>query len=154
MRRVVPFAVLTLAIASFFVGGLVATQLAAPAAAKETLTVIEHATTDTILDLGDDGDSIGDTLAFSNELYDADNANVVGSDQGSCVRTKPGEAWECTFTNILPNGSIVVQGPYYDAKDSVLAITGGTGDYSGAEGQMQLKSREGGEEIEFTFEID
>lgn len=128
--------------------------LAQPSLAKETLTVIEHADSDTVIDLGEKGDSIGDTLAFSNDLYDADNANVVGTSQGSCTRTAPGKAWECTWTNVLADGSIVVQGPFYDAEDSTLAITGGSGKYSGVSGQMQLKAREGGTEYEFTFEVN
>ncbi len=155
MRRFATFLALSSAVA-LVLAGLVATSWfdTAPALAKETITVIEHATTDTVIDHGKEGDSIGDGLAFSNELYDADNAEVVGHSQGSCVRTEPGKAWECTWTNILPNGSIVVQGPFLDAGDSTLAITGGTGEYSGATGQMQLKARDGGAEYEFTFEVN
>lgn len=126
----------------------------APVLAKETFTVIEHADSDTVIDHGDKGDSIGDTLAFSNDLYDAENANVVGTSQGACTRTAPGKSWECTWTNILEDGSIVVQGPFYDAEDSTLAITGGSGKYSGASGEMHLKAREGGTEYEFTFDVN
>ena len=155
MRVVVPHRWLVVAIALTLAGTFSAAQfLETPALAKETFTVIEHATTDTVVDLGDEGDSIGDTLAFGNELYDADNAEMVGMSQGSCVRTAPGKAWECTWTNVLEDGSIVVQGPFYDTEDSTLAITGGTGKYAGASGQMQLKAREGGTEFEFTFELN
>ncbi len=94
--------------------------------------MIEHATADTVTDLGEKGDSIGNTLAFSNEHYDAENANVVGTSQGACTRTAPGKSWECIWTNILEDGSIVVQGPFFDAEDSTLAITGGSGKYSAA----------------------
>lgn len=124
------------------------------AQAKETFTVIEHATTDTVADLGDEGDSIGDTLAFGNELFDADNATSVGHSHGSCVRTEVGVAWECTWTNTLADGSIVVQGPFLDAGDSTLAITGGTGKYNGATGEMMLHARDGGTEFEFTFNVN
>jgi hypothetical protein len=48
----------------------------------------------------------------------------------------------------------VVEGPFYDTEDSTLAIIGGTGDYAGASGQMQLKAREGGTEYEFTYELN
>lgn len=126
---------------------------AAPVMAEETFTVVEHPDSDTVIDLADEGDTIGDSLAFSNEIYDADDANVVGTSQGSCVRTAPGAAWECTWTNTLDNGSIVVQGPFYDAKDSVLAITGGTGDYAGASGEMELKARDDGK-FDFVFTIE
>jgi allene oxide cyclase len=117
------------------------------------LVVIERATTDTVVDLGPEGDSLGDTLAFANELFDATDREVVGRSQGSCVRVDVGAAWECTWTNLLPAGSIVVQGPFYDAADSVLAITGGTGAYAGASGQMRLRALEGGASYEFAFEV-
>lgn len=124
------------------------------AQAKETFMVIEHATSDTAVDLGDKGDSIGDTLTFANDLYDDQDANVVGSSSGTCWRTKPGKTWECTWTNTLEDGSIVVQGPFYDDGDSTLAITGGTGSYNGATGEMTLHAREGGAEYEFTFTLN
>ena len=39
---------------------------------------------------------------------------------------------------------MTVEGPFYDTRDSVLAITGGTGAYANARGQMELKSLAGG----------
>ena len=53
----------------------------------KTIRVVERATTDTSVDLGETGDSIGDLLAFGNELFDHRNQRKVGTDQGSCVRT-------------------------------------------------------------------
>lgn len=151
----VPRRLIVVVLAVLLVGGLTVVQLqAVPTAAQETFTLIEHADTDTVVDLAEEGDTIGDTLAFSNPLFDADNAEEVGTAQGSCVRTAPGKSWECTWTNMLADGSIVVQGPFFDTGDSTLAITGGSGKYSGASGQMQLKPREGGEEHEFTFELN
>ena len=43
---------------------------------------------------------------------------------------RAGKAWECIWTVTLYAGQITVEGPFYDGKDSTLAITGGTGDYS------------------------
>jgi hypothetical protein len=157
MRRFVSLLAMSTTIAAFLVAaGLLSGLLsAAPTVAKEEIVVIEHATSDAVVDLGEEGDSVGDTLVFSNEVYDSADANVVGSNQGSCVRTKKGEAWECTWTTMLDDGSIVVQGPFYDdGRDSTLAITGGTGDYAGATGEMYLKSRDGGDKYEFTFELN
>ncbi len=124
------------------------------ARAQESFMVVEHATTDTVADLGDKGDSIGDTLTFGNDLYDDQDANVVGSSSGTCWRTKPGKSWECTWTNTLADGSIVVQGPFNDSGDSTLAVTGGTGKYNGASGEMKLHARDGGTEYEFTFNLN
>lgn len=116
-------------------------------------TVVERATTDLVIDVGDPGDTIGDMLAFGNDLYDEANATVVGRDQGQCFRSNPGLSWECVFTNILEDGSITVQGPFYDdLQDVELAITGGTGAYSDASGTMTIHARdELGTELEFTF---
>ena len=110
----------------------------APAAAKESLTLIEHVTDETVVDLGDEGDTVGDTLVFNNELYDDTDANQVGSTNGSCIRTAVGKLWECTFTSTTENGSLVVEGPFEESGRGTFAITGGTGDYSGATGQMTL----------------
>lgn len=128
-----------------------------PAAAQEMLTLIEHVTNEQVVDLSDEGDTVGDTLVFSNELYDDQNANMVGRSHGSCMRTVVGESWDCTFTNTLENGSLVVTGPFYDDGTGTFAITGGTGDYAGASGQMSLQasasSTAESPEWEFAFEI-
>ena len=122
---------------------------------EDEFTVVERAATDTVIDVGDSGDSIGDMLAFGNDLYDADNAQVVGRDQGQCFRSNPGVAWECVWTNIFEEGSITVEGPFYDdLRDVDLAITGGTGIYDGAGGAMTLHSRnDTGTELDFTFHV-
>ena len=118
------------------------------------VTVVEHAVSDAVVDLGPEGDSAGDLLAFANPIYDKANAKKVGRDQGSCVRTVVGKAWQCSWTTWLGNGSLVVEGPFYDAKDSVLAITGGTGAYSSARGVMHLHTRNAsGTLIVFRFDV-
>jgi allene oxide cyclase len=57
------------------------------------------------------------------------------------------------LTTFLPGGQVTVEGPYYDTKNSVLAITGGTGAYSTARGRMELNSRNGGTEYDFIFYV-
>ena len=120
----------------------------------KTITVIEHATSDTTTDTGATGDSVGDILTFANDVFDAANATKAGTDQGYCVRVVAGTSYECTWTTFLPGGQIVVAGPFYDAKDSTLAITGGTGRYRDARGTMELHARPGGTEFAFVFHID
>lgn len=132
-------------------------SLASVSGARPGLTrmvVIERATTDTVVDLTTSGDSTGDLLTFHNGLFDEANANVVGSDQGDCVRIEVGVSWECRWVNVLDGGSITVEGPFFDAKGSTLAITGGTGLYRGARGSMRLLSaNNAGTEFEFIFRI-
>ena len=119
------------------------------------LTVVEHAVSDTVVDTGAPGDSLGDVLAFGNPIFDAANAKQIGRDQGYCVRTNVGTSWECNWTVILDQGSLVVEGPYYDdLHDSQLAITGGTGDFRNARGEMTLHSRNAaGTEYDFIYRL-
>jgi len=117
-------------------------------------TVVEHALTDTVVDTGVKGDSLGDLLAFGNPIFSADDKKQIGSDQGSCVRTVVGKAWECEWTLALKGGSLVVQGPFLDAGDSVLAVTGGTGKWSRARGSMKLHARDAkGSAYDFTYSV-
>jgi len=120
-----------------------------------TITVIEHATTDTTTDTGATGDSVGDILTFANEVFDAADATKVGTDNGYCLRTVTGAAaaYECNWTTFLDGGQITVEGPFFDAKDSTLAITGGTGRFRGARGEMELHSREKGAKFAFVFHL-
>jgi hypothetical protein len=113
---------------------------AGPAAASEQIEMVEHATTDAVTDTGAKGDSAGDILTFANEVFDAEDKNKIGTNQGICFRTVVGKAWECFWTVSLDKGQITVEGPFYDSGDSVLAITGGTGAYAEAEGEMALSA--------------
>lgn len=124
-------------------------------AGGRVFTVVERAETDAVIDLGAAGDSIGDLLAFGNPIYDASNVDQIGRDEGSCVRTNPGVSWECSWTTILASGSITVQGAFTDdGKDSVLGITGGSGAFRNARGQMTLHWRNaGGTEFDFIYQV-
>jgi allene oxide cyclase len=121
---------------------------------QRVIHVIEHANTDTVQHFVQGQDSIGDALGFANPVYDAQDKKQVGSDNGHCVRTVPGVAWECFWTVFLTSGQITVEGPYYDnpKHDSMLAITGGTGLYMEARGQMKLHDHFGdATQYDFTY---
>ena len=123
---------------------------------KTTLHVVEHATTNTLQHIGpaSEKDSVGDVLGYANPIFDAANKKRIGSDNGSCIRTVAGDAFECMWTTTLRDGQIIVEGPFYDDRDSVVAITGGTGAYAGARGEMDLHARDPkGKEYDFTFHI-
>jgi len=131
-----------------------ATAVATQPQHTTTFTVVEHAITDTVVDTGPTGDSLGDVLAFGNPIFNATNRTQIGNDQGSCVRTKVGVAWECSWTTIIPGGSLVVEGPFYDTADSTLAITGGTGKWATARGSMRLHARDAaGSAYDFSFSV-
>jgi allene oxide cyclase len=124
-------------------------------AAGRTVHVIEHAITDTEVPLAPGGKDVkGDILTFNNPVFNTANTKQVGHDEGFCTRiqVKLG-IWECLWTTFLAGGQITVQGPYYDTRNSTLTITGGTGAYDGARGQMKLLARDGGKEYDFIFEL-
>jgi Allene oxide cyclase len=118
---------------------VVALATTALGSTKQTVKVVEHASSDATVDIGATGDSEGDILWFANDVYDSSDTDVVGNDQGECFRTSVADgAWECNWTTFLDGGQITVEGPFYDTADSMLAITGGTGAYKAAQGQMKL----------------
>jgi hypothetical protein len=119
------------------------------------MAFVERATSDVVTDLGPEGDSAGDILTFANDVYDDKNQNKVGTDNGWCIRTVVGKAWECFWTLSLAKGQITVEGPFLDGQDSVLAITGGTGSYAKAKGEMALHARNPeGTEYDFVYMMD
>jgi allene oxide cyclase len=139
-------------LAALGVAGCLSLAGVVSAAEPETFTVVERATTDAVTDTGATGDSVGDILTFANEVFDAANKEKVGTDNGWCVRTVAGKAWECFWTLSLEGGQLTVAGPFLDGADSTLAVTGGTGKYADAKGEMRLHARdEQGSEYDFTY---
>ncbi|MFN2543487.1 MAG: allene oxide cyclase family protein [Actinomycetota bacterium] len=132
----------------------VATFSSAAPGGGRTVHVIEHANTDAVIDTGEEGDTSGDLLTFHNPVYDASNKTKVGHDQGECTRISPeAGTWECRWVTYLKGGHITVEGPFNDTHDTSLAITGGTGAYRNAAGEMALKSRNGGTQFDFVYEL-
>ena len=140
---------------AFVAGGVVSGGVAAAPdiAGPMTVHVIEHAKTDTFIDIKGNGDSTGDLLTFHNPVFDATDSTRVGRDQGDCIRIVPGRSFECRWVTHLAGGSLTVEGPFFDTHNSVVAVTGGTGVYRNARGSMTLKSRAGGTEFDFIFHL-
>jgi hypothetical protein len=143
MRRKLALVVAGLLVTGAGIASVVASS---SATAATTLTVIEHAVTDHVTDIGKPGLGPGDLLTFHNPIYDSTDTTQVGTDQGSCIRiTKFREghtngSWECEWTTFLNDGadSITVESPFYDTGLGVGAITGGTGAYARASGSLDL----------------
>jgi allene oxide cyclase len=142
----------SLVAATAIVVGLASVSFAGPRVTR--IHVIEHATTDTVVDLTANGDSTGDLLTFHNEVFDQDDQDVVGTSHGDCVRIEVGVSWQCRWTTSFEDGSIAVEGPFFDAVPSVLAITGGTGAYRAARGSLRLVARDdAGTAFDFVFRV-
>ncbi|MDC3952823.1 allene oxide cyclase family protein [Polyangium jinanense] len=115
----------------------------APDYIRKTIELVEHADNETVTHTDVAMmDSVGDILTFANPVFDKANANQVATDQGYCIRTEVGKSWECEWTMFLADGQISVAGPFFDTEESVLAITGGTGIYAQASGEMYLGFRD------------
>jgi hypothetical protein len=125
------------------------------ALAETTMIFVERASTDTVsVHAGKAADNAGDILTFTNDVYDAGNETKLGYDQGYCVRMVVGKSWECHWTLVLAQGQISVDGPFLDAGDTTLAVTGGTGTYMGASGEMKLHARDTkGTAYDFTYRL-
>jgi hypothetical protein len=146
------------AAAAFTTAAVVATTSSAqPVRAHKagaTIHVVEHAITDTEIPTGGGKDVKGNILTFNNPVFDSADKKQVGHDEGFCTRIAPKQGiWECLWTTFLKRGQITVQGPFYDTRNSILSITGGTGAYRSARGEMVLNSRNGGKEYDFIFKL-
>jgi hypothetical protein len=94
------------------------------------------------IDLGAPGPGIGDRLVFSNPIFDTDN-HEIGRDGADCVivRIDPAapparqQVVQCTISVQLADGQITVQG-LAQGTENYFAITGGTGAYRKARGQV------------------
>lgn len=152
MRRTLSIA--AAAIVVVLVAGYVAQAGTAHRREAGLIHVVEHATTDLVIDTGPTGDSSGDLLTFANDLYDETNVDKVGRDQGDCIRINTTDgSWECRWVNFLKGGAITVEGPFFDAHDSVMVITGGRGKYKDARGSMELKVLPDGSGYDFIFHV-
>ena len=119
---------------------------AAPKPAAKHVDVVERAETDTFsVKGGTAAENTGDVLTFTNPIFDAANKVKVGTDQGYCVRLMAVKTMECHWTLTLAKGQLMVDGPVVDGDnpaDTVLAVTGGTGIYKGARGEVVIHARD------------
>ena len=94
------------------------------------------------IDSGAPGPSIGDRLVFSNPIFDTDGQRI-GRDGADCVivridATEPParqQVVQCTISVQLADGQITVQG-LAQGTENYFAVTGGTGAYREARGEV------------------
>jgi hypothetical protein len=100
----------------------------------------------TDIDLGASGPSIGDKNVFSDDLSAQKGSAKIGVDGGECTVVRIDQqsntaTAQCVVTLSLADGQIAVQGLATFAEEQgpttiVLAITGGTGSFRGASGEV------------------
>ena len=111
----------------------------------EIIRVTEIIVQEAGIDLGEPGDSLGDQFVFSGDLFRA--GEKVGIDGGVCTLVRlvsmVSATSQCVATAELPKGQITVQGlltftEETEGEPSLLAITGGTGKYREAQGELKV----------------
>ena len=133
-----------LAAAVLLAGAGTALAVVPTAAADPTLrlTTVAVPERNTDLDLGAPGPSTGDTQVFADDLRR--DGRTVGTSTGSCTVAALSESRlvvACTATLTLPRGQITTQGvadedPAAGPTGFTWAVTGGTGRYAGAGGEV------------------
>jgi hypothetical protein len=123
-------------------GTALAVQPAADAHQPLRLVTIAVPDRNTDLDLGEPGPSAGDQNVFLDDVQR--DGRTVGTSAGSCTIVTISDtqlAGACAATVTLPEGSLTVQGafdenPQVGPTDFVWAVTGGTGRYATARGDV------------------
>jgi hypothetical protein len=163
-RKLAPILILALAVASVAIAAGAASsgdRIRGSSGGGAVFHLVGKEVASTFLDLGDPDFSQGDQFAFTNDLYRG--GKKVGEDGGWCtvVRlTAEGAAtFKCVGSNQLRGGQITVQGLVTYGPDEEIkrdpyffAITGGTGKYKDAGGQVKIEEVGGGE-LHLTFRI-
>lgn len=123
-----------------------------PSRSGERETVVLHLkakeVAETYVDVLPTDFSQGDQFVFVNDLFQGDKR--VGQDGGTCILTRltseGASTVYCTGSNSLPGGQVTVSGLIdYGADEEFkkdpysLAITGGTGRYRTARGEVTIK---------------
>jgi hypothetical protein len=131
--------------ATVLLGSTGATLPARPSSAGDhplRLATIAVADRDTGIDVGASGLSAGDTETFLDDVQR--NGQTVGAEAGSCTIITVSDSRlvaACTATLMLPEGQLTLQGvndedPRIGPTGFVWAVTGGTGRYATARGEL------------------
>ena len=131
---------------ALLVGGTAFASAPLPAVAgtAQTIEVNARPWTEHYTDVGRKGESAGDSFVFTEKLFQ--HGDRVGRDSGHCVIkrvTRRSFTFQCMVTlTFKGKGDITVQGAITYTRrtngNPVLAVTGGTGDYSGASGEFEI----------------
>jgi allene oxide cyclase len=105
---------------------------------RDRLVLYERQTSFQFVDPGQDGPTAGDQAVSTSDLFrDAHFMHKVGSVIISCTVVTADEL-ECGATGHLRGGDVQVNGAVPTAtKPAALAITGGTGKFRGANGEIR-----------------
>jgi Allene oxide cyclase barrel like domain len=148
------------------VAAALALYAAGPAAAdgdSEVIKLFAVTVQSAELDLGDEGPSVGDRYVFADDVYDRKGGDQVGTNGGECtiVRVDAEAATataNCLVTFSLDDrGQLTIQGLVDFSVDAdptfTLPVTGGSGDFAGAAGEVEVEELSE-TEANLTFTLD
>jgi hypothetical protein len=123
-------------------GALGTAAVTAPHAGDQPITLrfTAHTTHEHLVDRGRSGLSVGDLRMTGGRLVGQDGRRL-GSFDATCVVVDVGRAaaLQCQGYEALPAGQVAYTGEFVPGKRvQVAAITGGTGDYLNARGQLTM----------------
>jgi hypothetical protein len=137
--------------------GLAGTSLAQPESHHNDLELTGKVVAVQKVDLGDAGDTLGDQQIISMDVYAGPKR--IGESHVVCtlVRVEPAlTTSRCDNITSLPNGQITASGLVTSAQEEttpfVQAITGGTGAFKQAHGQLTV-SEAGPQPATLTFDL-
>jgi hypothetical protein len=137
MNRTIGKFLLLAALALLATTALAATSSAATG--PKRFTVIDQHVPGHDIPVGGAGDKSGNLDVFSSIEFDAKDRHKVGTDDGFCFRTSPAKGVSvCVLTFTFAKGTIITTGNLLDEGVSKLAVTGGTGVYSGSRGSITI----------------
>jgi len=114
----------------------------------ETIHSLEHDTHTMFVDVDNNHKpSVGDMYMFAGTLTDLSTHKQIGTVDGHCVLSWGTHA-TCEATASLARGIVEVAGTTANQSDFDLAVTGGTGTYQNARGEIHIHDTKNGDSID------
>jgi allene oxide cyclase len=142
-RKLVATACASALLAVAIGGGAFASAASSGGGAEpQTITLIDKTVAQQFVDLGAKGFSVGDEFIFTSRLWNLARTQRLGVLHGVCtVDSTAGQgSAHCVGTAHLRGGTLEFAGEGSNGPVSVFAITGGTGRFIGARGQVTSRS--------------
>jgi len=96
-------------------------------------------------------DSVGDQDVFNGKFFTRNKQ--VGRDGGVCTLVELPSIYHCVASNWFDKGQLTVQfiGDFSSTEPGHIAITGGTGAFRGAHGEVKYVAKPDGADVTFHF---
>ena len=136
-----------LAVAALALAGTASAHNAPSHAPGKTIKLVEanKELQPTFVDTGKPGPSVGDMVVARDDVL-RENGAPAGKFTQVCTLVELGSnpftsTYECNGSITLKDGTITMQGPFVPAQpEGTAAITGGTGQYQGARGEIVVRA--------------